>query len=252
MNLPVSDGQNLSSMVMLEPDIPFSVTKTQNLIQIVPQEKFNGDLRLRIAPGLRGQWGKTMETVIDTLLRFEEFMPAVRLVNSSTIISGNNMTLTFQTIGLRAVDVQIVKVFGNNMLRYLQNNILNGSNDLRMVGRVVAREKLVFSAADEASLMNWHNRAIDLSRLIAQDQSALYRVYITFQKNYAVLPCIPINDALQMPAEKHTENQLRQWGADYYFQPDYYYPDNFIWEEQDNPCHDSYYFHERFVSKSLY
>ena len=249
--IPAAD-QPLSSMVQLEPEVPFSLTSDNNLLQLTLQDNHTGPLRLRLAPGLRSFNGKIMEAAYDTLLTFGEMLPAVKLLNSSTIISGSNMMLPFQTIGLRAVDVQVVKVFGNNMLRHLQSNDMDGNYDLMKVGRVVAREQLVFSTADEASLTSWQNRSIDLSRLIIQDQSSLYRVYITFRKNYAVLPCGGGAGNLVPPPGPITAQDLKQWGADYYYQPDYYYPDNFVWDEKDNPCHDSYYYYERFVSKSLF
>lgn len=252
LSQPPMAGQDIKSMIQLEPDPGFNLSTDNNLLKVSLPENFNGSLRLQMAPGLRSLSGVVMEQAFDTTLIFSELLPAVKLHNASTIISGNNMMLPFQTIGLRAVDVQVVKVFSNNMLRLLQTNNLDGSYDLRLVGRVVAREQMVFSAADEASLMSWQNRAIDLSRLITQDQSSLYRVYITFRKDYAVLPCEGGTTALSNPPGALTAAELRQWGADYYYQPDYYYPDNFQWEERDNPCHESYYYNERFVGKSLF
>lgn len=252
LSQPPMAGQDIKSMIQLDPDPGFNLSTDNNLLKLSLPENFSGSLRMQIAPGLRSLSGIVMDQAFDTTLSFSELLPAVRLLNASTIISGSNMMLPFQTIGLRAVDVQVVKVFGNNMLRLLQTNNLDGSYDLRLVGRVIAREQMVFAAADEASLMSWQNRAIDLSRLITKDQSSLYRVYITFRKDYAVLPCRGGTTALNNPPGALTTAELRQWGADYYYQPDYYYPDNFQWEERDNPCHESYYYNERFAGKSLF
>ncbi|MBK9290238.1 MAG: hypothetical protein IPM52_01180 [Bacteroidetes bacterium] len=249
LSQPPAPDQSVPAMVLTEPEVDFQIDSRENLLELIPKENISGTFRLKLSPGLRSISGKNLEPALDTILEFDELRPAVRLLNSSTIITGNNMMLPFQTIGLRAVDVQVIKVFGNNMLRHLQTNDLDGNYDLRLTGRVVARQQMVFSTADEASLMSWQKRAIDLSKLIVTDQSSLYRVYITFKKSYTALPCA---GQLPPPPGRITSAELRQWGADYYYQPDYYYPDNYEWEERDNPCHDSYYNSDRFVAKSLF
>ncbi len=41
-----------------------------------------------------------------------------------------------------------------------------------------------------------------------------------------------------------------EWISCWYF--NYYYPPNYNWKSSDNPCHDSYYNSDRFVSRNIF
>lgn len=51
--------------------------------------------------------------------------------------NSNGLMFPFEAVGLNAVDVEIFKIFNNNILQFLQDNPLDGDYDLFKVGRIV-------------------------------------------------------------------------------------------------------------------
>lgn len=45
--------------------------------------------------------------------------------------------------------------------------------------------------------------------------------------------------------------ELAKWEGSQYYDPSLIIPDNFDWNERDNPCSDSYYYYEHFASRNV-
>ena len=63
--------------------------------------------------------------------------------STGTILpNSNNLKFNFEAVNLSAVDVRVIKIFEDNVLQFLQYNNLNGTSQLKRVGRRVAKETI--------------------------------------------------------------------------------------------------------------
>ncbi len=248
----LDNRQNLKGLVSLSPDQKLNFSISKNKITAFPTDLLTGDFALQIASGIRNSLGNVIPNDFNEQISFELLKPEVKFVGNSTILAGEgSRILPFQAVGLRAVDVQVIKIFEKNMLQFLQWNTLDGSSDLKRVGRVVAREQIILKNDNSATNSQWQTYAVDLGKLIGKDEASMYRVILTFKKEYAVWNCGDTLSPLKKESPGPTEEELKVWGDGYYYDPSYYYPDDFSWYNRDNPCDNSYYFYERFPGRNL-
>lgn len=246
-------SQNIDGLIYFKDDMNFTYQLKNNQITIYPNNVQLNECVLTVASGIKSLKGSVLERDYSEIISFAQVYPEVRFLGKGTILSGDNKhLLPFQAKGLKAVDVQVEKVFQNNMLEYLQSNSIDNTYayDFAQMGRIVAAARIVLPQ-DKISLTEWKTYSIDLSKLIKNNDYSLYRVHLKFDQTYAVLKCEDI-DNQQIVSEKYeiTSEILKQYGEDGYL-TSYYYPYNFDWSERNNPCSNSYYYHERFASKNV-
>lgn len=145
-------------------------------------------------------------------------------------------------MNLKAVDVWVYKVYTNNVLQYLQSNNLSNKGNLRNVGRPVARD-VIDLAGSGKDVTKWNVFSIDLSKIIAPDPGALYRVEFKYKKAYSAYNC---DDSTLEETEDEEEIDFdvsfesSNWDSyQNYYYDDYYY--DYDWSERDNPCSNSFY-----------
>ena len=91
-------------------------------------------------------------------LNFAQEKPQVRLVGRGVILpsSENGLVLPFEAVSLEAVEVEVFKIYDNNILQFLQTSELDGQNtyELRRVGRVVRRQMVPLQGAQPIGQFN--------------------------------------------------------------------------------------------------
>ncbi|MDV7400718.1 hypothetical protein RZS08_55390, partial [Arthrospira platensis SPKY1] len=102
----------------------------------------------------------------------------------------DGLIFPFEAINLNAVEVEVFKIFHNNILQFLQTNELDGNQELERVGRIVLQKKVDLKGLNPLSnAAEWTRYALDLSELIQEDPQAIYQVRIAFRKAYANYSC---------------------------------------------------------------
>lgn len=186
---------------------------------------------------------------------FEDLKPNVRLVGKGTILPNSSALLfPFEAVNLSAIDVRITRIYENNMLQFLQVNEMDGSQELRRVGKLMVKKKIELQKLGSVGKNKWNRYALDLSTLIQAEPGALYNVRISFNKNYSTYNCssaetssasVSASEAEESVAEAleapDNEDEEKDW--DYYgyyddYGDDYYYYD---YDQRDNPCSKAYY-----------
>ncbi len=234
---------------------PFTIKVEKNVVSLFPNERIAGTFELLVAAGLEDSRGVKLKNDYRSRINFDPQKPEVKFQGKGVIMVGSeNRKLPFQAVGLKAVEVQVVQVFADNMLQFLQQNALDGSSNLKSTGRLVAREHLRLDGDPARDLHNWNNFVVDLDALIKGNKASLFRVYLRFNRSDAVYPCA---NADEIPASGMgtrsgiTEADLRRWSGSGWYNPEYYYPPNFNWQDMNDPCTDSYYYSGRFVSRNV-
>ena len=230
---PLDKKQDLRGLVTVpeyKGDLRYSISG--NTLKLYADENFEKEITIKAFQGIRSQYGERMNYDYTGKMEFDPIKPEVRFVRNGTILpSSQNLKVNFQTINLKAIEVSVMKIYQNNILQFLQDNNLGGSYNLRRVGATIAHKVIPIHGI--GSLSKWSTHAIDLSKIIAPEPGAIYRVKLDFKKEYA-LNCN--NDKTPIKEENLT---IAEEGTSDYDDYDYY---DYDWEERDDPCKDSYYY----------
>lgn len=231
-----------------------------NRARIYPGVTLNGAFRLRARDGIRNTRNQRLsqEGLFDVV--FEDIKPQVRLVGKGVIMpNSNGLMFPFEAVGLKAVDVEVFKIFHNNIPQFLQDNNIDGDYDIYKVGRIILQRKVELHALNpEASSTKWGRYALDLGKLFQQDEQAIYSIRIGFRPEYAELSCQTSNfrqEDAAFSTFSYTEGQedepeeLRSI-MDFWYGP-YGWGEDYEWDRRENPCYNEYYNSDRFIQRNI-
>ncbi|MEO8254633.1 MAG: MG2 domain-containing protein, partial [Flavobacterium sp.] len=217
--------------------------------EVAPEQTVTGELLLEVFQGIESQYGKKMEQSYSQKISFDQIKPNVRFVKNGTILpSSNNLKLNFETANLSAVDVKVYKIYKNNILQFLQNNELNGAQNLKRVSQPVAKTTINLKENRLVNLNKWNTFALDLSQIIKPEPGAIYRVEFSYKKKYSLYKCETSDpESDQNEEEEVDENDVNYSGN---FYDDYYY-DDYEWRESQDPCTGSYFYNAKIGTNIL-
>jgi len=248
-------NQMFDGLIKLDGDDDLKFSIKGNKLEVYSDRTFQGTITLSIEPGIKSITGSQIEKQIKRELNFSRLKPQVNLVNKGVILpSSQGLVLPFNAVGLNKLDVQVIKIYENNIPQFLQVNKLDNDYQIRRVGRPVLRHTIDL-AATGLDMNSWNFFSVDLSELITPDPGAIYNVEFLFYKNYSAYECHGFateeNENLVPEEEKNWDFEE----SSYWDNPDYYYwgywPDGYDWREEENPCHVSYYNSSRFVKTNI-
>ncbi len=252
---PLNEKQNLAGLISIPelPNLDFEIK--DNEIRVFPPIRQSGTRTMTVETGIRNILNYRMKNSETFSVVFEALKPEVRLTGKGSILpSTDGLVMPFEAVNLKAVDVEIVKIFENNILQFLQNNDIDGDYEVRRVGRPVLRKNISLEAAGVSDLAKWNRFTLDLSKLISTEPGAIYQVRISFKRSYAALSC---DDAAGNNAPPQTldddwsqgDNEASYW--DMYDDEYEYYEGGYDWDQRDNPCNNSYYTRQRDVKRNV-
>lgn len=250
---PLDESQNLFGLVRLPGVGSLEYQIDQNLLRIYPSARQTGNATLTIEAGIRNVLNRRLASAVTYNLTFEELKPAVRFTGKGTILpNSEGLILPFEAVNLKAVDVQIIRIFENNILQFFQVNDLDGNQELRRVGKPVLKKTISLEDAGVNDLGRWNRFTLDLASLIMPEPGAIYQVQIGFRKSQSVYYCKePFASAESSDQfEKDTwedEQDYSYWDS----YETYYYDEDYDWYQRDNPCHSSYYTGSRNIRKNI-
>ncbi|RPD96493.1 hypothetical protein EGM88_08990 [Aureibaculum marinum] len=258
---PIKKQQNFKGLVTLGESSKLKYVVDGNVLKVYPENRLKGNVQVNVFSGITNIYGYKFKKPFSEQIAFEELKPAVKLISNGVILpDSKNLQLNFEAVNLKAVDIRVVKIFENNILQFLQEENLNGINNysIRRVGRRVAKNTVTLINSDMENDGKWKTYAVDLSKMIKVDPGAIYRIELSFTKEYALNIC----DGSELATNVVTEDY------DKYFEDDNYndtnvdedeledreeqYWDNLIynyknyryynWEDRENPCKEAYYY----------
>jgi len=252
---PLLEGQDLSGIIKCieQPELRF--IQEDNEVRAYFNNELKKEINIFIDPAVKNYSGKQLSKAVAQTISFESHKPSIRLLGKGNIIpSSDGLIFPFEAVNLKAVDVSILKIYENNVARFLQVNDMEGERELSRVGKVVIKKTISLSTISDniTDYGKWNRFSLDLSNLIKTEQGAIYRITLNFNKSHSIYQCDnsetendTYNDLLSSwdKADESDEGYYGDWGYyddyydDYY---DYYYYD-YDWRNRDNPCSDSYY-----------
>jgi uncharacterized protein YfaS (alpha-2-macroglobulin family) len=253
---PLLPDQNLNGLISLgdADNLQFVIENTE--LRVFRNEPLYGEYTLRVFPGIKNAAGYPLPEVFETVLSFDDLLPAVELIGEGNIMpASGNLSVPFKAVNLSAVDVQILKIYSNNVPQFFQVNQLEGDYQLTRVGRPVLTKRIDLKAQN---LKLWNNFSIDLAKIMKPEPGAIYRIEIRFKKEYSLYRCDGQVDAepednlavLEEEVDTEVGYDGPQYDYDYEYY-DYYDYEDYDYRERDNPCNTAFYTSDRTASRNL-
>jgi len=249
---PLDSRQNLNGLVSLSENSRPRMVIDLNELKIYPTRTIKTETKLTINSAVKNVAGFKLKEDYITSLQFTQIKPEVRLVNKdnkSILPNSKGLILPFEAVGLKAVDVTVIRIFEDNMLQYLQVNGLGSQSQLSRVGRPIARKTIPLNMSGVTNLNDWNRFTLDLNDILTAAPGAFYQIQIGFQKRHSLYFCSDNENV------ESIDSNLEEWGPEdedsYWDNYESYYNPDYNWKERDNPCSDSYYGRRRSISKML-
>jgi alpha-2-macroglobulin len=228
-----------------------------NQLRIYPAARLSGEKTITIESALKNINKDQLKKQIQETLLFEAPKPALRLVGSGVILpNSEGLIFPFEAVNLNVIDVEIFKIYNNNILQFLQTNEIDGGDyQLNRVGKIEVQKQIKLNDLNEmGNNSTWTRYALDLSTILQQDPNAIYQIRIGFRPGYTSYYCGSDNkgDDLQIlenPFDNPEEAGISIMDYGYYGIGGYY--DGFEYEHRDNPCFPAYFGSHNFVSRNV-
>jgi uncharacterized protein YfaS (alpha-2-macroglobulin family) len=247
---PLLANQSVVGLITVNEDNSPRFAVDGNEIRVYFSRRVGGVVNCVVNPGIQNIAGKRFKETVRLDIKIESLKPAVRFTGKGVILpNAANLTVPFEVVNLNAVDVKVIRIYENNIPQFLQVNDLEGSNELRRVGRTIFRQTVQLNTTTDMQ-NRWIRSGFDVFRLVGKEQGALYRISLSFKKEYSLYPCEPGDSANfrkrddYQPLTRDDENEDDEYESSYWdYSEDYGY--EFDWQEwennRDNPCHPAYY-----------
>jgi len=246
---PIMEGQTLDGLITLTGGAALKYIIENNEIRVYPQARQTGSRTITAELGVKNILGTPLRERYVMEILFEELKPEVQLIGKGVILpNSNGLIFPFKAVSLKAIDVKILKIYEKNVPQFLQINNLEGESELRRVGKVVLKKTIQLTQKSVMDLGKWNTYSFDLAELIKAEPGAIYKVIISFKKEYSTYKCdssdtgnMDESDLQQVANDGTDDDEQHDW--DYY--GDYYYDDyeyyDYDYQQRDNPCNNAYY-----------
>lgn len=246
----IDKNKDLRGLVRLEGDsTQFRVQNESNRIELFFNEDFEvKGTKLYVDGALNTKSGMTLGSQYVESFNFEELDPQVRFVNSSEnniVPIEDKIAIGIQTMNLTKIDIEIFKIFSNNILYNMHLNPDQSNYQSVKLGKVIHQQTLPIGTIEENT---WISSGIELSKIIKPEPGALYEIRITFRPEYTTNAC---SKNIKWPDIDNSsysgDPSINSYWVDYW-------PYDLIQDEnydQSNPCSLNYYTSSNFKKKVI-
>lgn len=238
---PLDESQNLDGLVTIDGIDQLRIERNGANVKVFYPNNAIQNMVLQVSELIRANDGRALKGDIEQLIKQEVISPAVEIPLSGTILPDNrNLTLPFRAVNLAAVDVEVVKIYTDNILTFLQDNNMDETSSIRRVGRLIHRETVRLDKDKSLNLHQWQNFSIDLKNLFRKERGAIYSIRLSFCKEYSLYDrteAVPFE-----PQNGITDEDEAIWDTPSpYISRSSYSWSRYRWKESDDPTKDSYY-----------
>jgi uncharacterized protein YfaS (alpha-2-macroglobulin family) len=248
---PLKKQQNFNGLVAIQNVKKPRFIVNGNELKVYHNTKLAGNILVTVFQGIRNADNYKLKKNAVKSIAFEQKKPHIRAISNGTILPNSKyLKFNFEAINVEAVDVRIIKIFEDNVLQFLQGSNLNSTNEsaVKRVGRRVSKQTITLIKNKESNTGKWKAYSIDLSKMIATEPGAIYRVELSFNQNQILYACSE-NTNLQNDTDNFEEENFNDlentdekeelyWDNKLYNYKDY----NYNWNNRNNPCKKAYYF----------
>ncbi|MEO5910060.1 MAG: MG2 domain-containing protein, partial [Pelobium sp.] len=256
---PIMVAQDLSGLISIGnvSEVQFTIEGSE--VKVYGPDKLEGNYAIKINSGIQNIVGQKLKESFNANVNFENVEPKIIIPGKGSIIpDSGKLTYPFEAINLKAVDVTIIKIYENNIPQFLQKNGPNGDQELRRVGKPLIEKTIQLDEDKSLNLKKRNRFALDIDQMIKTEPGAIYRITIGFRKEYSLYGCDGKSNKASSGDEEDDYNYYDEYYGDNIDEDDgfwqrynSYYPSGFSWDEKDDPCSNSYYNKDRWVSRNV-
>jgi hypothetical protein len=239
----IDTRQTLKGMIRLSTG-EFTTSIQNNLLTLYVSEDVVGKVTLTLEPQIHSRAGNELTGTREFQLEFTNTKPQVRFIGNGVILPDATMlSVPFEAVSARAVQVTALQVFEPNIPQFLQVNTLSGSAEMGRVGRVLWRKSIPLTAQVSGK---WTRYNLDVTDLMRKHPGGLFQLRISLSPKDASYECAgknPDDVAEPEPADAddadgyYAEENNSAWN--YYEEESY--DGEVVWSERDDPCKPAYY-----------
>ena len=240
---PLNERQNLKGLITITDAEEYPrVDIDGNVMMVYPSLGNIEDFSLQIHQKIQSYAKMPLDQEYSFDLSIAPIKPAVRHVGGGVITpSSDGFLFAFEAINLDSIDVEIFKVYEDNMLQFLQESTVDQGWNLNHVGKIVHQEKLALSSlVNTNSSKKWSLYQLDLGQIVAAEKGSIYKVNIGFRPTYSNYNCD--NNPMKNFEIPEDGTSIMMYRYNY---------NNYTYEHQDNPCYPSYYRPENFLQRNI-
>jgi uncharacterized protein YfaS (alpha-2-macroglobulin family) len=168
--------------------------------------------------------------------------------NGVILPDATTLSVPFEAVSARAVQVTALQVFEPNIPQFLQVNGLTGSSEMGRVGRVLWRKTIPLTAQVAGK---WSRYNLDVTELMRKHPGGLFQIKLSLSPRDALYECPGQSgtDGVDDPepasaddAESYYSSEGGNYDGSYYDGGyDEGYDGEVVWSERDDPCKPAYY-----------
>lgn len=212
----------------------------------------NSDDEIHVSAGVKSADGKTLDDDYTFSLATAYDKPSIDILDKGLILADpENAKLSFSAQNIFAVDIDILKIYSGNVLSFLREDY-ESDYSIRRLGRVFYHKTVRLDDFKDFNLSTKNDYCIDLKKVFDKDPSAVYKVYLSFKKDYTVYAAGADSRSMELnSSEKVSERMENAFDYDGYYEMS----DAFglsDWARSDNPEDDGYYTFTRCVESHTY
>ncbi len=246
----LDSAQNLNGLVRLG-NTDFTSAIDGSSIKIYPKSEITGELNVTLEPGIKSAKGRLLGSAFSQSVIFAAEKPAVRFAGKGVILPANEkLSVPVDTMNVHSFQVTAFEVFEDNLGQFLQNNKLDGEEELYRVGRYLWRKTITL---DNPESNKWNRNALDLSALLRDHPGSLFRLTLSINRGNSLYSCSEEENAVPLPRGRplvNKEDISRYDNSSWDYAEDYYNSDNGSWSDRRNPCKDAFFVHAEGVRAS--
>lgn len=247
---PVARDQDFRGLIRADGAGTLRYEVEGGLVRVYSSLRWSDEVAVTVEKGLRSQGAASFAQPVRATVRFDWEKPEVRFQAGGVIVPTTQGTsVVLETRNLARVVVEAVRVYGDNLLQFMQVNDLDGSSELKRVGEVVWRKEIDLGWTDD-SKNRWMPYSLDLGPLLASNPDGLFQLRVAFGHEH--IRYVSPNDYPNMGKWTFPPVSIRDDDDDSSFWD--YYGDWFNWDEyyryRDDPAHPAFYIQRWDVDRS--
>lgn len=167
------------------PEIRTTIKTLRKSLYVEGNFTYGETISLKVS-GIRSKWGTKLNTETTKSFAFKDKKPELAFISNGIFMpSANQQKLSFKTINLKSVEVEIKKVYESNLGQFLQTEKINSTKKRKIhfngqyvnrVGVVVASQTLDIGKEKN----KWLTHQLDLKKLIKPGEKGLFLVSLRF------------------------------------------------------------------------
>ncbi|MFH2114793.1 MAG: MG2 domain-containing protein, partial [Spirochaetota bacterium] len=211
------------------------------MVRIFSALRWPESVDVSVERGLRSSSLGAIAVPVNATVRFDWEVPELRFPAGGVIVPTSQGTrIVLETRNLATVLVEAVRVYGDNLLQFMQVNELDGTSELRRVGEVVWAQELDLDWTD-GQKNQWTSHALDLSPLLRDHPDGLFQIRVAFGREH--IRYVSPNDHASLgkwtfPALKITDPDEE---SSYWENYEQWFNWNEYYRYQNDPTHPAFY-----------